>query len=78
MNERYEAEYNCDVSYSDPKKQELAEFFNDLIYNALDNCFIEADSKIEGLPGSDATDQDRSANAIANLVRALVSEYYDE
>lgn len=78
LHEQYEANYICDAKYSDPAKQQLAEYFNDLIYAGLDNCFMSVPS-IEGLPDpADITNTINSDTAIKNLVMALVEEYYGE
>lgn len=77
LHEQYEADYICDAKYSDPVKQQLAEYFNDLIYEALDNCFMGIPS-IEGLPDPADVDDYKSTAAIKNLVMALVDEYYGE
>lgn len=77
LHEQYEADYICDAKYSDPVKQQLAEYFNDIVYEALDNCFMGVPA-IEGLPDP-AYNQDYKVDvAVKNLVMALVDEYYGE
>ena len=76
MKENY---YELGFSYEDPKKTELASYFNDLIYDALDNCFISAAARVDGLPEPadlNSATTSRSERCIINLVKALVDEYY--
>ena len=69
--------YELGFSYEDPKKTELASYFNDLIYDALGDCFILAAAHIDGLPEPAELDStSRSEKCISDLVKALVDEYY--
>ena len=47
FSEDYSREFSNNVIYSDNKKQEFADFINDLIYRALDNYIPNANSSIE-------------------------------
>lgn len=79
FNEEYSRQYANYTSYTDEKKQELADFINDLIYNALDNYIPLANSKIKDLPEVSDYSFDSMAKeykAIANLVRTIVDNYF--
>lgn len=79
FSEDYSREFSNNVTYSDNKKQEFADFINDLIYRALDNYIPNANSSIENLP--DVSDYSyemivKEEKAIANLVRTIVDNYF--
>jgi hypothetical protein len=79
FSEDYSREFSNNVIYSDNKKQEFADFINDLIYRALDNYIPNANSSIENLPDVSDYSYDsivKEEKAIANLVRTIVDNYF--
>lgn len=79
FSEDYSREFSNNVIYSDNKKQEFADFINDLIYRALDNYIPNANSSIEDLPDVSDYSYDsivKEEKAIANLVRIIVDNYF--
>lgn len=78
LHEQYHAYYECDVKYSDPVKQQLAEYFNDIIQDRVEDSYRRI-PKIEGLPyPPDHRSYYNVDLAIKNLVIALVEQYYGE
>lgn len=79
FDEEYSREFSNNVTYSDDKKQELADFINDLIYRALDNYIPNANSNIENLPDTDPDYVSivKEDKAIANLVKTIVDNYFN-
>lgn len=79
INETYKPTYINGLNYTDPVKQQFADLVNDKIYDALDNLYIEALSKIPELPEAE-DDSPRDAmdltKAIMNLNRCITNIYF--
>lgn len=78
LSEEYYPKWINPVHYKDKVKQQFADLICDKIYDALDNSWIDAYAKIDGLPDSDEEkfDEEAEAEAISKLVRVCVDNYF--
>ena len=78
LSEEYSPKWINPVHYEDKVKQQFADLICDKIYDALENAWIDAYAKIDGLPDSDEEkfDEEAEAEAILKLVRVCVDNYF--
>ncbi len=78
LSEEYSPKWINPVHYEDKVKQQFADLICDKIYDALENAWIDAYAKIDGLPDSDEEkfDEEAEAEAISKLVRVCVDNYF--
>lgn len=78
LSEEYSPKWINPVHYEDKVKQQFADLICDRIYDALENAWIDAYAKIDGLPDSDEEkfDEEAEAEAISKLVKVCVDNYF--
>lgn len=78
IKERYGAEFENSVKFSDEKKQEFADFVNDVTLRAFDNFIPYAYSEIEDLPEVDAEEFSYRFDPIMNkFIKDATFAYFE-
>lgn len=76
LKEDYEAEYEW-MGKQKGKERELAQFFADTLYHALDNIYNVAHDKIKDLPESNSSSENMKVDdAFNTLIDLLVEDYF--
>lgn len=78
LSEEYYPKWINPVHYKDRVKQQFADLICDKIYDALENAWVDAYAKIDGLPDSDEENfnEETEEEAISKLVRVCVDNYF--